>query len=456
MTDASKGVVLRLQMLPADMKKVLEPPRVLATTNEVAKPYGIAVHEGVIFVSDESEHRVVAFLEDLRYSFEWGSFGSEVGEFNTPQGMCIMRSAIYIADSLNHRVQCFTTTQGTFVRTFGAFGDDAGDFNEPRGLAACPLSHRGNSKLALLVAEGMGKRVQMLTPVGEPLQVVPLPGATRLCEASLSLGRRYLYVTDEKANCVYALSVRFAERDESISEDDSATIDELLKHTMLNLAAKKARAESLMTEEERMAAQFDLLTMCFSRWCEIPAEERDRRTRMAQLVTRMKRRTEILVVQSWHEYVQRSKRMIRQGVASWMKGGLAVSFRTWKDHLAMHGDVVAYSQMLLERSAEYMPKAKLFNAYFEWMRYTLERIKAAREGDRQEHRARDRRRRARDGMGLPALDLSRARLVGHVRRLRPTELPILSHRDGRHRLLRGLLPHRRDGAQDGARAARHL
>jgi hypothetical protein len=53
-------------------------------------------------------------------------------------------------------------------------GDAPGEFCEPMGVA---LMHE-----LLFVAEFAGKRVQVLTKDGEPLEVVPMPGpCTALC-----------------------------------------------------------------------------------------------------------------------------------------------------------------------------------------------------------------------------------------------------------------------------------
>ena len=151
--------------------------------------------------------------------FEWGGLGSQPGQFNTPKGMCLLRSAVYVADSANNRISVFTARRGALVRVFGREGTAAGEFRSPCGLAACPLGSKiSGSKFALLVAESGGKRVQLLTPTGEPLHVLPLPGAQMLSGASFLISRREVYVTDEKAGHVYVLSVRHI--DKSVKMDD--------------------------------------------------------------------------------------------------------------------------------------------------------------------------------------------------------------------------------------------
>ncbi len=83
-----------------------------------------------------------------------------------------------------------------FQRTIGRKGDEAARFLEPWGVAFL----RG----LLVVSERVGKRVQVLTPGGVPLQVVRLEWMPwGLCAS----GERLL-VTDYDAGKVHAMAVR--------------------------------------------------------------------------------------------------------------------------------------------------------------------------------------------------------------------------------------------------------
>lgn len=356
---------------------------IAATPKGLIQPHGVAAHDGLVFVSDAASHQVTAFDAELHPLFSWGTFGSELGEFNVPQGICVLRSAVYVADSGNHRIQCFTARRGTLVRVFGGFGCAAGEFCEPLGLAICPLNRGPNGTDALLVCEGDGRRLQLVTPIGEPLQILPLPGALRLCDASLSLARRQIFVTDEKANCIFVLRFRrsVGVSETSGVESEGSAIDSLLSHTLLNVAAAK-KPEVHLSPEELREVHAELLNRCFVRWCEIPNEERTLRARMDALVLRMRRRTEILVLQSWHEYTQRARQMVRKGASQWLRRELAAGFRTWLDNTTSHSQAMARAEVMFNRSADYMPRAKLFNGFFEWVRFTLLRLRAVREADR--------------------------------------------------------------------------
>ena len=357
---------------------------VLATTPPLGlkKPHGLVFHEGMLFVSDVAGHQIAVFDAHLNRLFGWGTFGSEQGEFNSPQGICVMHSAVYVADSGNHRIQCFTARRGSIVRVFGGFGIAAGDFREPLGLAACPLGKGSGKKYALLVCEGQGRRLQLLTPVGEPLQILPLPGASRLCDASVNLARKLIFVTDAGANRVFALSFRFTAEggSEEADQGSGANVDDLLQNTLMNLSAMKPEVQ--MSEEELSAWREELLQRCFVRWCEIPNEERALRARMEALVFRMRRRTEILVIQEWHRYTKRARQMVKKGASQWLRKELAIGFRTWFENVDLRNKATERAELLFNQSAEYMPKAKLFNGFFEWVRYTLLKLQAAREADR--------------------------------------------------------------------------
>lgn len=355
--------------------------RVLATSLPgLAKPHGIAVQSGAVFVSDTERHRVCVYEANLSPTFEFGEFGSEASQLSSPHGLCILGSAIYVADTGNHRIQCFTTRRGAFVRSFGAFGSGPGDFNEPRGLAVCPLTPRGGEP-ALLVAEGHGRRLQLLTTSGEPLQILPLPGASRLCGVSVSPKRQQVFVTDEGAHRIHVLRQYFKGPNHQSSAGAGGTIDELAQHTILSLS-NKTMAAAEQTEEERLAAEWELLQRCLTRWREVPAEERDRRARMGALIFRMRRRTEVVVLQAWHEYTRWARQVVKQAAATWLRKELAVGWRTWCSRTQMSCKVATRAEELMAVSAEYMPRAKLFNCFFDWLHYTLLRLQAVKEGDR--------------------------------------------------------------------------
>ena len=70
-----------------------------------------------IYISDGYVNsRMAKFDRDGNFLMEWGSFGSEIGQFNLPHAMQIDRNDnVYVADRSNRRIQVFDT-EGNFLR----------------------------------------------------------------------------------------------------------------------------------------------------------------------------------------------------------------------------------------------------------------------------------------------------------------------------------------------------
>ena len=90
---------------------------------------------GLIYLADTLNSRVLKFASDGKLISEWGSKGSELGEFSSPRGIAIDSSGcVYVADKDNNRVQKFTK-EGDFVSRWGSFGTDNGKFKSPTKIA---------------------------------------------------------------------------------------------------------------------------------------------------------------------------------------------------------------------------------------------------------------------------------------------------------------------------------
>jgi hypothetical protein len=74
--------------------------------------------------------------EVYEYVMQWGTTGSDTGQFSGPCGMCIDDTGyIYVCDRWNNRIQKFTRN-GLFVLMWGRYGTGQGEFNEPYDIAA--------------------------------------------------------------------------------------------------------------------------------------------------------------------------------------------------------------------------------------------------------------------------------------------------------------------------------
>jgi DNA-binding beta-propeller fold protein YncE len=61
-----------------------------------------------VYVADTYNHRIQVFSSGGTYLSQWGTSGSEPGEFSFPRGVAIDAAGnVYVADTGNHRVQKF-------------------------------------------------------------------------------------------------------------------------------------------------------------------------------------------------------------------------------------------------------------------------------------------------------------------------------------------------------------
>jgi len=134
-----------------------------------------------------------SFPESHAYELvdEWGSSGSEDGQFLQPYGIAIDGdSNLFISDPMNHRIQKFTP-EGEFLTKWGAYGNEEGQFIAPQGI---DVDGDGN----VYVADFLNDRIQKFTPEGEFLDA----WSTRMNGWWLYSTPRALAV-DREEGCVY-------------------------------------------------------------------------------------------------------------------------------------------------------------------------------------------------------------------------------------------------------------
>jgi hypothetical protein len=98
---------------------------------------GIAVGpEGNIYVSDtQSNCRIQKFSPEGEFINAWGKYGSEDGEFISPWGIDIdTEGGVYVADMINDRVQKFTSA-GEFITKWSTKPAAIWMYSTPFGLA---------------------------------------------------------------------------------------------------------------------------------------------------------------------------------------------------------------------------------------------------------------------------------------------------------------------------------
>ncbi len=73
-----------------------------------------------VYVAEGFGNRIQQFSADGDFIRQWGSKGSETGQFDFPSGLAIAidNNSVYVADRGNHRIQQFTA-DGIFIRQWG-------------------------------------------------------------------------------------------------------------------------------------------------------------------------------------------------------------------------------------------------------------------------------------------------------------------------------------------------
>lgn len=116
--------------------------------------------QGNYYVSEYGEYdRVQKFSPDREFLFQWGSHGSEPGQFVRPQNLAIdEHDHIWVADACNHRIQIFDASgsHAELIGMWGQAGTEPGQMRYPYDLALDGDGH-------LYLCEFGNHRVQKFT-----------------------------------------------------------------------------------------------------------------------------------------------------------------------------------------------------------------------------------------------------------------------------------------------------
>ena len=115
--------------------------------------------ENNVYVTDLGNARVQKFDSNGNFLLEWGSKGSNNGQFDHPTGIAVHDEFVFVVDNKNHNVQKFDL-DGNYITTWGGFGKDSGSLNSPRGITV------SDDKFVYVVDSG-NARVQKFTLIGE-------------------------------------------------------------------------------------------------------------------------------------------------------------------------------------------------------------------------------------------------------------------------------------------------
>ncbi len=143
-------------------------------------PTGLAIApDGTIYIADTWNHRISAFTSNGLPLRQWGGFFNgqdnpaalpqHTSEFYGPRGIAIgSNGLLYITDTGNSRVLVFDK-DGKFVRAFGSFGAGNGQMDNPIGIIAradgtVAVADTNNARILLFSAEG---QYQSAIPVAD-------------------------------------------------------------------------------------------------------------------------------------------------------------------------------------------------------------------------------------------------------------------------------------------------
>jgi len=118
---------------------------------------------GNLYVAEYGEYdRIQKFSPERKFILQWGSHGTEPGQFMRPQNMSIDEADhIWVADSCNHRIQVFDN-EGKLLKLWGTQGSAPGQLDYPYDVV---LDHAGHA----YVCEYGNHRIQKFTLDGQPL-----------------------------------------------------------------------------------------------------------------------------------------------------------------------------------------------------------------------------------------------------------------------------------------------
>ncbi len=148
----------------------------LALTDNGLGPYGLTVGaDGLVYVADTWNHRIVVIDPDGQVVRSFGEFGNNedspdptinTATFYGPRGVAVYGNEVFVTDTGNERVEVFGL-DGTFLRSFGGTGSGPNQLLEPVGIA---ISSDGT----VYVADSGNARISAFDINGNPIAQWPV------------------------------------------------------------------------------------------------------------------------------------------------------------------------------------------------------------------------------------------------------------------------------------------
>ena len=133
--------------------------------SKLAIPYGVAVTDNVIAVSDWGSGQVKKYSLQGNLLSVTGCRGSKNSQFKQPRGLAFNNNKLlYIVDGYNHRVQVFQQDD-KFAFSFGNRGNNPGQFQFPVRIAIDPNNN-------VLVTDRDANCIHLFTHNGQFIQTI--------------------------------------------------------------------------------------------------------------------------------------------------------------------------------------------------------------------------------------------------------------------------------------------
>ena len=126
---------------------------------EIKGPSGICQNnEGHTYVTDTVNHCIKVFDHNGVLIHQWGTYGSDVGQFDFPLSLAVDQDRhVYVADTNNHRIQKYTHS-GTFLTHWGQQGNGIDEMAFPSGIAVdvktVYVTDSGNQRILIFTSTG--------------------------------------------------------------------------------------------------------------------------------------------------------------------------------------------------------------------------------------------------------------------------------------------------------------
>lgn len=164
------------------------------------RPYGIALTEEAIFVSDWEGDQILKYSLEGKLLKKWGGPGSKPGKFHGPEGITVdSKGYVYVVDTGNCRVQRFDQN-GNLTLVFGKYGRGDSQFLLPTGIAV-------DSDGRIFVSDAAAGKIKIYDESGNFLETIEHPFLNT--PRQIKIYQNFLYIADAASGlCIYNVKTK--------------------------------------------------------------------------------------------------------------------------------------------------------------------------------------------------------------------------------------------------------